>query len=72
MSRCKSCDIKLKYIDYAIKPREIQEEIPEHLEEELCISCVGIAFFPYAYSLDHVFAFEEAKDGLTEPLLCDF
>ena len=71
MSRCKSCDVKLKYVDYAIKPRELQEDIPEELEEELCVSCVGLAFFPYVYSVDHRFVLEDAKDGLTEPLFWD-
>ena len=68
MSRCKSCDNTLSMVDYTIRPRELQEELPEDLEEELCISCVGLSFLPYFYLTDHFYVHHEAMEGMTESL----
>ena len=68
MSRCKACDHILTLVDYTVKPREHQEDIPEGVEEELCVRCISISFFGYSFTSDHNYTLQDATTGVTDPI----
>jgi len=68
MSRCKACDHILTLVDYTIRPRELTAVVPEDIEEDLCVRCLGISFFEYSFTADHTYLFQEAISGATEPI----